>query len=377
MGDSRQSEVLAMKANLPAANPLNVGALSAIFDSTSTSYKPLFFIGLLQLIESRMRRLDSNREFALNEITSSLLSFGWYPHRFFKLSFGLQDQVGEVLDHLVFDLSEHAVTRPSAHQTLQRAIAKQFDLIGAAKLQRYVPQRLLTPFFADELRGLPDHKKDAIIRDLADATFVASNPPLYRFIQGGTHIEIHPRWLDYVKRNFAIVKGWAFNHWALYLQTKNPNAPAIIQKIAPPNQRVSLESQRKVWKHILVDLAFDCIYSDKPINRDRFDLDHFLPWSFTCHNQYWNLIPSEPSENRSMGRTLPTPGQVEAFIQVQLQALQVARRRLSAKQWSSFSEDYRAGLGLTEAGLLCSNKVRVAYTNTLNPLISLAQSFGY
>lgn len=80
-----------MSAIPPSATTLNVGALSAIFDKTTASYKLLFFIGLLQLIENRLRRFDDDRTFALDEITSSLLSFGWYPHRFFKLSFGGRD----------------------------------------------------------------------------------------------------------------------------------------------------------------------------------------------------------------------------------------------------------------------------------------------
>ncbi|RAU42041.1 HNH endonuclease domain-containing protein [Pseudomonas sp. RIT411] len=366
-----------MSAIPPSAASLNVGALSAIFDKTTASYKLLFFIGLLQLIENRLRRFDDDRTFALDEITAGLLSFGWYPHRFFKLSFGAQDQVGAVLDQLDFDLSERAVTSSEAQQALCDALAGQFDRIGAATLQRYVPQRLLTPFFADALRCLPDQKKDRRIRELAESTFTSDKPPLYRFVNGGARIEIHPRWMEYLTVNFSIIKGWAFNHWAAYLQRSNPNSPAIIDKIAPPYERASLTKQRKVWKQLLAELPLTCIYANDPVQPDTFDLDHFLPWSFICHDQYWNLIPAKSATNRSIGRTLPTPEQVEAFINVQIQALQVAQRLLSSKQWTVMAEDYSVGLGLSTAELVYPEKVTAAYTKTLNPMISLAQSLGY
>lgn len=366
-----------MMSNPPEADTLNVGALSAIFHKTTTSYKLLFFIGLLQLIESRMRRSDDTRAFSLDEIIESLLSFGWYPHRFFKLSFGVQDQVGDVLDRLVFNLSEQAVTSPESHQALRQAIADQFDRIGAAVLKRYVPQRLLTPFFADSLRGLSDHQKDKEIRELANSDFTSSHPPLYRFITNGDHIEIHPRWMEYLKTNFPIIKGWALNHWAAYLQRKNPNSPAIIKKIAPPAERTSLTRQRQVWQQLLGELPLMCIYSNKPVTPEAFDLDHFLPWSFICHDQYWNLIPATAASNRSIGRVLPSPEQVDAFINAQIEALQLAHRLLPPKQWTAMAEDYSAGLGLSKAELVNPERVTEAYTKTLHPMISLAQGLGY
>ena len=99
-----------MSAIRPLPTALNVGALSVLFDKTTASCKLLFFIGLLPLIDKRLSWLDNDRTFALDETISSLLSFGWYPHRFFRRSFGRQGQVGTVLDKLDFDLSERPVT---------------------------------------------------------------------------------------------------------------------------------------------------------------------------------------------------------------------------------------------------------------------------
>ena len=177
--------------------------------------------------------------------------------------------------------------------------------------------------------------------------------------------------------NFSIIKGWAHKRWALDLQGSNPNSTAIIAKIAPLSERSSLMSQRKVWRWLLAQLPIKCIDSNDPVEPDSFDLDHFLPWSFVCHDQYWNLIPANSAVSRSVRRTLPTLEQVEAFIIIQTLVLQVAQRMVPSKQWASVAEDYRAGLGLSTAELVNGDKVAVAYTETLRPMISLAQSLGY
>ena len=43
----------------------------------------------------------------------------------------------------------------------------------------------------------------------------------------------------------------------------------------------------------------NCIYTGNPLERNSFDLDHFMPWSFVSHNQNWNLIPTDSSFNSS------------------------------------------------------------------------------
>lgn len=354
-----------MSMNLPAKSGLNVGALSSIFMATSTSYKYLFFIALVQLIEERLKCGDPSRVFGLSEINSTLLSFGWYPHRFFKLSFGASDQVGKILDQLDFKLSENSVTSPSAGRHLKEAIQNQFEKIEAGKLQRFVPQRLLTPFFSSELKGLPDHRKDDRIRLLANQTFTTSTPPLYRFCDDERSIELHLDWGTYLKQNFSIVRGWAMHEWANFLQKRNPNTPAIIRKIAPPAKRKPLQAQRDIWKTLLAHRPVNCIYSGKPISSENFHLDHFLPWSFLCHDQHWNLIPSSPQYNLWKGRSLPTEPQVESFIATHENALSTARHLLSDKKWNSLTDDYIAGLNISSSDLLNQKILYDAYSKTL------------
>ena len=285
--------------------------------------------------------------------------------------------MGKILDGLQFDLSEAAVTNPSSGEALRRAIDEQFNQIKADYLYRYVPYRLLSPFFDDDLKGLQDDKKNDRIRKLANQRYSSSNPPLYRFIDDDNTIDLHTDWVGYLTENFSIVRGWALNEWATYLQQRNPNTPAILSKIAPPLKRPPLDFQRKIWETILGEKELICIYSNQPLDPYHFQLDHFIPWSFICHDQLWNLIPATPSENSSKGRSLPSTNQVDAFIKTQEKAIASAKTTLTAEQWRKIKEEYSSGLNLDADQLLDSSALRKAYEQTLNPLISLADQFGF
>lgn len=366
-----------MTTPLPASSKLDIGAFSRLFQKTTTSYKHLFFIGLLNCFENRLKTDNQSNAFSLREIIQELLAFGWYPHRFFKLSFGPSDQVGQILDSLKFDLSESAVTNPRSSVRLRNAIGQQFDLIKANELQRYVPFRLLSPFYQSELAGLVDHKRNERIQALAHDGFSSDRPPLYRLTAQGDAIELHGAWVDYLRSNLAIIRGWALNGWTVYLQKCNPNTPAIINKISPPQKRVPLKFQRMVWKALLTEQRFTCIYSNSPVSPSNFDLDHFIPWSFVCHDQLWNLIPATPNHNSSKGNSLPNSDQISAFIFTQQKALAVAQSILKKDTWQKVTDDYSAGLNIHADLLQDQHGLRDAFERTLTPLISLASQLGF
>jgi hypothetical protein len=41
-----------------------------------------------------------------------------------------------------------------------------------------------------------------------------------------------------LKNNFTIVESWAFWHWVNYLQKKNPNVLALINKLQKPSENI-------------------------------------------------------------------------------------------------------------------------------------------
>ncbi|MAL97485.1 MAG: hypothetical protein CL583_03450 [Alteromonadaceae bacterium] len=365
-----------MRQDIPPSNDLNIGALAGLFHNTTNSYKLLFFQALLGIVESRSAVNDSNCRIDLKLLCSNVLRFGWYPHKFFKLSFGSQDKIGRALDKLRFGINESAITNPSTKARLNEAIHEQFTEIGADFLTRYVPYRLLTSFFTAELKGLLDTQKNRAIAHLAEQSFQTVSPALYRFTNGQSEIELNPQWNTYIRANLAIIKGWALFQWAGYLQRKNPNIPALIRKIEPPIKRASLSEQTRFWNTVVLDQPIHCIYSGAFLQPSSFALDHFLPWSFVCHDELWNLIPVDPRANSSKGGSLPNDKFIDPFIEQQVNALRVHRERTD-KSWKKTVQPYVEGLSLTEEEVATPETVGHALSNKIKPLISLARTMGY
>jgi hypothetical protein len=127
--------------------------------------------------------------------------------------------------------------------------------------------------------------------------------------------------VKYFQQNYVFLKAWAFFKWGHYVQKNNPNSFAVIQKISPTFKRVSLSSQRDFWKTVLDEESIRCPYSKELLSPDNFDLDHFLPRRYIAHDQFWNLIPSNPSLNREKNDRIPDREFIEPFIELQSLAI--------------------------------------------------------
>ena len=362
---------------LPSDIQLDTGALGALFQSTTNSYKYLFFLGLLEIIKRDMGGSQVARIIQVEDLIAESLRFGWYPHRFFNLSFGTQDKVGLALDNLNFSTDERSVGREATAKNLLQAIQEQFKEINGERFARYVPYRLIGIFFERELKGIKDHEKKKAIPRLAGERFYSEAPPLYRFSENQTKIELHPLWLEYFQRNYKVVRGWALFEWAKFLQARNPNTPAILQKIEPPAQRTSMKQQTDFWNAVLEATPMSCIYSGTLLEPGGFHLDHFIPWSFLCHNELWNIIPASPSANIAKGRSLPNEKNVQDFILQQSHALKYSNQIMEASNWRKAVQPYSNGLSLTYESLLEEKCLLPAYENRLYPLLSLARQLGF
>ncbi|MBB3190723.1 HNH endonuclease domain-containing protein [Halomonas cerina] len=361
----------------PPCGEIDIHAFSQLFNSTTNSYKLAFFQALLNTLMERERSGARDAIIELRELATEMLALAWYPHNFFRLSFGLQDQTGSVLDRLDFNLDERSLTNPNTHARLRQAIADQYDTIHAAGLLRFVPYRLLSPFFTSELKGLKDSQKDRRIRELSNARFSSHSPPIYRFTEGGNAIDVYPAWRDYLVQHIAIIDGWVKHNWIGYLQDRNPSTPAIIKKITPPLQRSPLTRQTRFWQAVMAQSTQQCIYTGNPIEPSDFALDHFIPWSFVCHDQLWNLIPVSSTVNSSKGSRLPLETHVGRFIEAQYHALKIGRSQLTDTAWNKATEPYVSDLQLSPQTLLDGPRLDSAYRNTLSPLISLARQMGF
>jgi len=82
-------------------NPtVNAPTLARIFNDVTNSYKFLFFLALLDM-PNAINLLTHAFLFSLNDIVLDMLVQPWYPHVYFKLSFGKSDRIARELDKAV------------------------------------------------------------------------------------------------------------------------------------------------------------------------------------------------------------------------------------------------------------------------------------
>lgn len=85
---------------------------------------------------------------------------------------------------------------------------------------------------------------------------------------------------------------------------KEWDVPGIADKLYPPQER-KLEKVKKYWKLLLTLKPVREIYGDIELTDKDISIDHFVPWSYVAHDEFWNLHPTTRSINSSKGNNLP------------------------------------------------------------------------
>jgi len=85
------------------------------------------------------------------------------------------------------------------------------------------------------VRGAPDWAVKRRVVALAEQRFARGDAPsLYRFVEEGRSIELHPRGQAYLHHNLAIVTGFCL--WSLVTSLPRNN-PTVAGKLAEPGPR--------------------------------------------------------------------------------------------------------------------------------------------
>lgn len=359
----------------------NLMNFSRILDDTTNSYKIIFLQSLVNLIEEFS--CHERVVISLRELAVEMAVIAWYPHKFFRLSLGVQDQLSSILDRIDTSSNDLGNKSFAKKDDVRSLIEIQYESIGLKSVLKYVPYRLLTPFLEGELRGRKDNEKNSLIEHLSSELYNTSEPSLYRFIKGVDKlVEVHPLWVHYITKSLPFIKGWVRHSWIEYLQSRNKNVPAIINKAYMPLNRASLAKQRSYWEIYMKSHDIRCIYSNKIVPHDNFTLDHFVPWSFVCHDQVWNLIPVETSINSSKGNCLPARKYLPRFVDQQLDVLSHFRAinniGSSNSIWNKYKESYIADLDIKESELEKNDvAIHSKLSGTLDRMLFTAAQNGF
>lgn len=177
----------AQSSTLPFNSGLDIAALSRLFANTTNSYKFVFFLSYLDIL--KRKEFIATEPISFRELTVEMLANTWYPHTYFRLSFGLQDLITAKLDSLKLDISEPILKFKDTDKKLLRTTISNQALDDS--LMRNVPFRTLRPFFEEDLKGVTDYKVDSTIAQLSVEHFT-ERKPLYSFTNRRDAIIPHP-----------------------------------------------------------------------------------------------------------------------------------------------------------------------------------------
>lgn len=364
---------------LPSSGRLDIATLACVFNDCTNSYKYFFFLALLERVERAggAGYPDLDRPMPLAELSVDMVLAAWYPHGFCRLSLGVQDRLQTAVDQVAWGpiRGSWIVAGGSQWKELRRRCAEQLEV---SRLVRYVPYRLIRPFFFDELRGVTDSDLHNHIYRLSRERF-SERCPFYCFTEDRSALVLHHEWLAYFREYAEILRGWARFELARYLEARNPSIGGIVEKLAPPVTRASLARQTAWWREALplIGEQARCIYTGTELCADDLSLDHYLPWSFVAHDRLWNLVPVAKQVNSAKSDHIPDSRYRHSLVGLQHAAIVALRTKLKESQWTKSVEPWLIDLSITKEGLLDKHKLEVAYDALYTPLESLAARQGF
>jgi len=364
---------------LPADQKVDSRLLEKVLDYEylSASYKLFWFSGILKEV------VRGNQKITFRRIVCRMIASAWYPLLQYHLDFGYSDKLHHVvtLIHNKYGMSSD-IKENDLLGILDKI--KDSEIEKAIRdFYKFVPYRLLSPFYSDVLSGKKDKEKNKIILDLSQN----SDKALYKILLPEEAILLNDDWFEYIFKNQSIVLGWMNYKLIYYLQKKNPNVPAIPFKLSAPYQR-NLTLAKKFWSNVAEQQVISDVYTNKPLIRDNFlkygeiSIDHFIPWSFVLHDELWNLIPTFKNVNSSKSNKLPNlDSYIESFCDVQYLAFSIARSKRETKK---FLEDYLSINRKLDLNDLINAKKEItkaefedSLKSTILPLYQIAFNQGY
>ncbi len=351
---------------IPQSDILSTSTMNRVFDNTVATYKFYWLLSLLDIYVKEQRS-----EMLALDVASRMVSYAWYPIEYFRLSFGKGDSMSQIIPEIalltgitVDDKLDDKV------ETIMTAVHEHCKVKSKVKkLLANVPFWFLSPWID--------------VRDKRDLLYQSQNYPngcLYALSGWGETltVTINPKWSQYLKTNYQILRDFTLWNLTTFLQQKNPNVPNISGKLLRPEERESLTPQKKFWNKV-IELGghLNCIYTGNPLEKNGFDLDHFMPWSFVSHNQNWNLIPADGSFNSSKNNRIPDIGYyLPLMAAVQHRALKLYLP-ISSPRDSIVNEYFALGVSPQDLVSMTGEAFLNVYHKTFSPLSQMAQNMGF
>ena len=112
-------------------------------------------------------------------------------------------------------------------------------------------------------------------------------------------------WIKMIQDHTVNILGWIQYEKVKWLQNNNPEVPGLVYKLTPTEEKVrKLKKVRDLWQDIMEVQEIRDVFTGQPME-GKYDIDHFIPWSFVMNDELWNLMPMDASLNSSKSNRLP------------------------------------------------------------------------
>lgn len=287
-------------------NKLDIEGFSLMMKNPSYCYKFYWLEAIVNLISENVT------ETTFDEIINEMIANAWYSVLEFHIHLSgiVLGEVKDGLERAVLKLNGLSDLPTNASKVEIKNKIKEYDReLKAEKeqLTNMVPYRALAGFF----NGGDDSVDWGSARRMVSYIEHVNKVNLLPYTLGTSsklkkEIYFHPSWIKMIQDNTVSILGWIQFEKVKWLQNNNPEVPGLVYKLAPMDEKMrKLNAVRKLWDTALDLRPINDVFTDNPINVKKYEVDHFIPWSFVMNDELWNLMPMDSSLNSSKSNKLP------------------------------------------------------------------------
>lgn len=290
-------------------NALDIEGFSRMMKDPAYCYKFYWLEAMVQLIS------ENKKEATYDEIINEMIANAWYSVLEFHIHLSGIWGDGEIRDSLekaVWKLHKLSNLPGNASKVEIKNRIVEFDkeLHGEKQtLTLNVPYKALSGFANRYSERIDLNSSAGRMMAYYNRINEMEGPLPYTF--GGQKglerkITFHESWIRLIQDNMVAILGWIQYEKVRWLQNNNPEVPGLVYKLAPLDDKMrKLAHVSKLWEGILDTTSIIDVFKNEPIQKEAYDVDHFIPWSFVMNDELWNLMPMDSSLNSSKSNRLP------------------------------------------------------------------------
>ena len=289
-------------------NTLDIEGFSSMMKDPSYCYKFYWLEAIVKLIA------EDVSEATFGDVIDEMIANAWYSVREFHIHLsGMQadGQVRDGLERAVLKLTE--ISNLAAHASkveIKNAIKEHESELKTYKVQltNMVPYRALAGFFRNATQARPweSAKRMTAYIEMINKDVVLLPYTLGESSNINKEIYFNESWRRMIQENTVAILGWIQYEKIKWLQNNNPEVPGLVYKLAPMDEKMrKLANVRNLWNEVLVLTEVRDVFTGKIVDPKKYEVDHFIPWSYVMNDELWNLMPMDSSLNSAKSNKLP------------------------------------------------------------------------